>query len=146
MPNPHEHAFAFASDFLAMEYALKRSGFIRKNKKAAEADWNLFSTKLGPDFFRLVVEKEIAVTLIGNPPRLLLADMGWSPPATVPLSNVTQLIVNGVCRVRNSYVHGEKFTGGPDGQWERDGVLISEAHEVLKLAMIFIGKESLRSS
>ena len=137
MRNPHVGAIEFAADFRSMEYALKRSKFIRKNRRAAEADWDLFATKLGADFFRSVVEREIAITLIGSPPRMLMSDMKWSPPATAPLSNVNQLIINGVCRVRNSYLHGEKFTGGPDGQWERDSVLISEAHEVLKLAMTF---------
>ena len=44
-------------------------------------------------------------------------------------------MLNGVCRVRNSYIHGEKFTGGPEGQWDRDTTLIMEAHAVLKEAM-----------
>lgn len=37
----------------------------------------------------------------------------------------------GSAAVRNSYFHGEKFTGGPAGQWERDAKLIEEAHAVL---------------
>ena len=39
--------------------------------------------------------------------------MEWAPANPEPLTNVAQLIVNGVCRVRNSYIHGEKFVGGP---------------------------------
>ena len=61
--------------------------------------------------------------------------MQWSPPNPAPLANVAQLMINGVCRVRNSYIHGEKFTGGPEGQWDRDTTLIMEAHAVLKEAM-----------
>jgi len=38
-------------------------------------------------------------------------------------------------RARNSYLHGEKFRGGPDGQWERDVTLIKEAHIVLQAAL-----------
>jgi hypothetical protein len=135
MANPHQAAIAFAADFGRMEYALKRSGCLRKGKKVAEADWESFAQKLGCDFFEEVSASEIAKTLIGHPPRQLLADLQWSPDAPEPLANVAQLIVNGVCRVRNSYLHGEKFTGGPDGQWERDATLIAEAHAVLKKAM-----------
>ena len=58
----------------------------------------------------------------------------WQP-AESNLSDVVALFVRGVCRVRNSYMHGEKFTGGPDGsQWERDAMLLSDALAVLELA------------
>lgn len=133
--NPYEAAEMFAADFRQAEYALKRSGYLRKHKKVAEADWDLFAKALGPKFFVDVVAKEIAKTLVGQPPRRLLKNLEWSPPCPVPLTNVAQLLVNGVCRVRNSYIHGEKFTGGPEGQWERDLTLILEAQAVLKEAM-----------
>jgi hypothetical protein len=135
MVNPYDAAEAFITDFRAMEYALKRSGYLRKGKEIAEADWDLFASKLGRPFFEHVIAAGIAKTLVGQPPRRLLANMEWSPPSPPPLTNVTQLIINGVCRVRNSYIHGEKFTGGPEGQWDRDTILIAEAHAVLKAAM-----------
>ena len=137
MNNPYKAAEGFAADFRQMEYALKRSGYLRKGSKVAEADWDLFANSLGTDFFEHIVSTGIAKSLIGQPPRQLLADMQWSPPSPTPLANVTQLLVNGVCRVRNSYIHGEKFTGGPEGQWERDATLVAEAHAVLKEAMAF---------
>jgi hypothetical protein len=139
MSNPYTAAEEFARDFRATEYALKRSGFLRKNREAAEADWDLFARSLGQPFFDHVIGKEIATTLIGNPPRRLLADMSWSPEQPAPLTSVAQIIINGVCRVRNSYIHGEKFTGGPEGQWDRDLILIKEAHAVLIQAMQFPG-------
>jgi hypothetical protein len=135
LANPHEAADAFARDFRRMEYALKRSGFLKKDREVAEADWDLLASKLGRKFFVNIMVKEIARTLIGRPPRRLLATIEWSPPNPAPLTNVTQLFLEGVCRVRNSYIHGEKFTGGPEGQWERDLTLVSEAHAVLKEAM-----------
>ena len=116
MVNPYRAAEAFATDFRQMEYVLKRNGYLRKDKEVAEADWDLFAKNLGTAFFEHVVAIEIAKTLIAHPPRRLLANMQWSPPSPTPLTNVTQLIINGVCRVRNSYIHGEKFTGGPEGQ------------------------------
>lgn len=137
MTNPYKSAEAFVADFRRMEYFLKRSSYLRKGSKVAEADWDRFANSLGPEFFEHVVSAEIAKTLVGEPPRQLLADMQWSPPNPAPLTNVTQLVVNGVCRVRNSYIHGEKFTGGPEGQWKRDATLVAEAHAVLKEAMRF---------
>jgi hypothetical protein len=133
--NPHEAARAFTTDFGQVEYALKRSGYLRKGKDVAEADWNAFARDLGGDFFKAVVEKQIATTLIGVPPRRLLADLQWSPENPAPLTNVHDLIIQGVCRVRNSYHHGEKFVGGPEGQFDRDKTLVEEAHAVLNEAI-----------
>lgn len=134
MDNPYEAATAFAADFRRMEYTLKRSGYVRKNKKEAQADWDKFAQDLGKEFFDDVVTKGYAKILIGHPPRKLLANLQWTPEHPSPLSNVAQLFAVGVCRVRNSYIHGEKFTGGPEGQWERDVSLIQEAHAVLNEA------------
>lgn len=142
--SPYQVADVFAADFRSVEYALKRSGHLRKGKKVAEADWSGFAQELGEAFFHQIQASGIAKTLINHPPRQLLATLDWSPPNPPPLANVTELIVNGVCRVRNSYIHGEKFTGGPDNQWERDVLLMAEAHAVLKQA-IGIRPVSLRN-
>lgn len=137
MRNPYKAADAFASDFRQMEYALKRSNYVRKNRKSAQADWDRFAQDLGKFFFDHVMAEGIAKTLIGHPPRQLLTNLQWSPENPAPLVNVAQLFTIGVCRVRNSYFHGEKFTGGPRGQWERDTLLIREAHAVLNEAFPF---------
>lgn len=135
MHNPYEIAGAFARTFGEAEYVLKRSGHLRQNKDVAEADGDAFARDLGPDFFAAIVDKGIAKTLIGEPPRRLMNDLQWAPEIPVPFTNVHELIVQGVCRVRNSYLHGEKFRGGPNGQWERDVSLIREAHAVLEEAI-----------
>jgi hypothetical protein len=136
MSNPHEAADAFAKAFRQTEYAMKRSGYLRKNKGVAEAEWDLFAKDLGHSFFDLVQAKGIAVTLIGHPPRLRMAEtMEWAPEEPKPLTTIAQLIVNGVCRVRNGYVHGEKFTGGAEGQWDRGGRLVGKAHDALRAAV-----------
>lgn len=135
MDNPYVVARVFAGQFGDAEYALKRSGRMRLNKKSAEADWDAFARDLGSEFFAAVVANGIAKTLIGEPPRRLTNDLVWAPEIPVPLTNVHELIIQGVCRVRNSYLHGEKFRGGPDGQWERDVKLIKEAHAVLQAAL-----------
>jgi hypothetical protein len=138
LDNAYYAARSFATDFGKTEYALKRSGFLRKEKDVAEPDWNAFASALGNEFFASVTESKIATTLIGEPPRRLLSTMEWSPEKPVPLTNVHELIVQGLCRVRNSYIHGEKFTGGPDHQWDRDLMLVSEAHAVLRAAIAWL--------
>ena len=135
MDNHYETAQAFAIDYGQAEYALKRSKYLRKNKPVAEADWDSFARDLGPEFFAHIVGRQIATTLIEKPPRRLMADMEWSPDTTSPLIDVHQLVIQGMCRVRNSLFHGEKFTGGPEGQWDRDLTLITEAHAVLREAI-----------
>lgn len=134
MTKPHETAEAFTVAFRNAEYALKRSTYVRGNRDFAEADWDRFAKDLGRAFFDDVVQRGIAPTLIGTPPRKLQRDLSWVPAQPEPLRTVAQLIVNGVCRVRNSLFHGEKFVGS-DGQWERDQTLIVEAHAVLEAAM-----------
>lgn len=139
MANPYLAADEFRALFGNAEYALKRSEFMRVKNEKPEPAWDLYARSLGSDFFQHIVAAGIAQTLIGDPPRQLMAEtMEWAPKQTTPLSNVHQLFIEGVCRVRNSYVHGEKFTGGPEGQWDRDAALIEEAHAVLKEALTFL--------
>ncbi|WP_234180395.1 hypothetical protein [Sphingopyxis sp. NFH-91] len=140
MEDPYKLAASFARSFGETEYALKRSSHLRENKDVAEADWDSFARDLGPDFFATVVDRGIAKTLISEPPRRLMKNLQWAPEVPIPLANVQELIVQGVCRVRNSYLHGEKFTGGPDGQWTRDLTLIKEAHAVLDAAISWLNR------
>jgi hypothetical protein len=122
--------------FGRVEYGLKRSGHLARNVKHAQADWADYAAALGPNFFDEVVASGIADTLISNPPRKLMRDgLQWSRGKSTPLQNVHELFVEGVCRVRNSVVHGEKLVGGAGGQWSRDTRLIREALAVLKLAL-----------
>lgn len=139
MHDPHVAAQAFARTFSDAEYALKRSGRMRANRPTAEADWDAFASDLGPEFFAEVVNRGIANTLIGEPPRRLNNQLVWGPEIPASLKNVQELIIQGVCRVRNSYLHGEKFRDGPDGSWARDVTLIEEAHSTLRAALAWLG-------
>lgn len=137
MSDPYADAKELADLFGRFEYALKRGGFLA-NKKAAEADWGDYADALGEGFFNDVVSAKIADTLINDPPRKLLTDGAmpvWQNPQPAPLANVRELIVQGVCRVRNSFIHGEKFTVDPTGpDHKRDGKLVAEALAVLRMA------------
>lgn len=131
----YDVAAEFARLFGQYEHSLKRNGFQKKKSKVAEADWEAYAAALSEDFFEHVNKSDIARTLIDHPPRKLMADLTWLPEKPFALTSVDDLFVRGVCRVRNSYIHGEKFVGGPDGEnWERDGTLVFEALAVLKEA------------
>jgi hypothetical protein len=129
----HDYGQAFFRLFSRFEHGLKRSNFLREGRKDAQADWNAFAKALGNEFFDHVVESKIASTLILDPPARLLRDrLEWERPQR-PLQDVTELFTRGVCRVRNSYFHGEKFVGGED-QDARDRQLVDEALNVLEAA------------
>lgn len=131
----HNSAREFGELFGRFEYALKRSDHLAKGKAHAEADWRSYAKALGPDFFKEVVSSGVAPTLINDPPRKLMREgLTWSRSDSGPLKDVEDLFVHGVCRVRNSLQHGEKFVGG-HGQWERDSRLVSEALQVLRIAL-----------
>jgi hypothetical protein len=133
MRNPYEVGQEFATLFGSMERALKRSNYLR-DRAAAEADWNKFARDLGPDFFEHVKRSRLAETLLSEPPRKLVKEgLKWEPEIAKPLANVTELFEQGVCRVRNNFLHGEKFVGG-SGNWERDATLVYEALMVLREA------------
>lgn len=133
--DPRNIKAIFETDFGTMEYALKRSGYLKTGRDYAAADWGAFAKDLGESFFDHVVATGVAKTLIGHPPRKLLNTLKWSPEHPLPLRTVQDLIVIGVGRVRNNCVHSEKFVGGPEGQWDRDLTLVREAHAVLKAAI-----------
>ncbi|MGU3420836.1 hypothetical protein [Methylobacterium sp. D54C] len=134
MSDPYKDATDLAREFGRYEYALKRSGFLRSNPSAM-ADWNAFARELGSDFFDVVCASGKADTLIHEPPRKLMNQgLKWLPENPEPLRNVVELFEIGVCRVRNSLVHGEKFTASCEQQRQRDERLVSEALFVLRLS------------
>jgi hypothetical protein len=130
-----EVAHAFISLFAQLEKSLKDSGQIKRGRKVAEADWSAFADSLGSAFFDRVQQSGKAENLIKEPPRRRMADgLVFSPETPLPLGNIQDLIVLGVCRVRNNLVHGEKFGVSGVG-WERDEILTREARWVLQKAV-----------
>ena len=120
----------FRDLFADFEYRLKRRGFL-KRRPDAQANWEMFARAIGQAFFEEVRMEGIANTLIGAPPGKLLAEhMDWTRP-DAPLATTEALFVQGVCRVRNSLNHGEKFRGDYLQQ-ARDTTLVAEALAVLE--------------
>lgn len=130
--NPYDDARRLEELYRRFEHALKRSGHLKKGRPDAQADWGSFAKKLGEEFFEEVASTGAANTLLNDPPRKLMAeDLNWRRKRA-NLTNVVELFVQGVCQVRHSYVHGEKFVS--DGNYERDAALVHEALHILLLA------------
>jgi len=128
-----EIAREFGDLFSQYEHALKRCGFLRPNRADAQADWRSFASTLGQEFFDEVAARKIAENLIDRPPgKLMREGLNWERPDR-PLEDAVALFERGVCRVRNSLFHGEKFVGDM-AQLQRDRVLVVEATAVLKAA------------
>jgi hypothetical protein len=139
LPRAAKNWPAYAQDFVALfariERRLKDAGKIKRGKKIAEADWTTLSDVLGPNFFDEIRRSGQASNLIAEPPRTkMAAGLVFSPENPCPLENVRDLLIRGVCRVRNNIVHGEKFDISGAG-WERDEALTRQAHWVLLRAM-----------
>lgn len=123
----------FGDLFAVYERALKRGGFLRQDRRDAQADWRAFATALGSEFYDEVRAKNLANTLIDKPPAKLMREgLVWNRPER-PLENSVELFEHGVCRVRNSLFHGEKFIGNAD-DIGRDITLVMEALAVLRAA------------
>lgn len=133
--SPYEIGREFAELFSRYEHALKRGGFLRKDTAIAQADWRAFGRTLGDEFFNEVRRQKIAETLIEDPPgRLMRDNLAWARPER-PLGSSVDLFECGVCRVRNSLFHGEKFVGDAE-QMGRDTALVTQALAVLHAAMV----------
>ena len=130
----NDEARKFADLYGRFEYALKRTGHLKKGRPNAQADWASFAGSLGAAFFEEVRSSGVANILINDPPRKQMSEgLKWTRSEPAKLNSVEELFLQGVCRVRNSYAHGEKFKGNP-AQSERDAKLVSDALTVLNLA------------
>jgi hypothetical protein len=127
-------AYKFVLLFAQVERRLKDAGKLKQGKKVAEADWSAFALSLPSDFFGRVLASGRAQNLINEPPRTRTPTGRVFTPQTRPLGDVVGLFVQGVCRVRNNLVHGEKFGSiGPES--DRDEALTQEAYWVLEQAI-----------
>jgi hypothetical protein len=123
------HAFAFRDLFARVEHALRRIGYCRSNSERAAVDWRRFANDLGPDFFKIVTDSKKAETLLAEPPRVMHRSGEWRPTRQLPIADVTELVLRGLCQVRNNIVHGEKFIGENS---ERSHALVVEAYWILE--------------
>lgn len=97
-PPAEEFANNFATLFGQMEHAMKRCNFCVDHKDNAEADWDKLSKSLGEKFFHEVTASGKAPTLLSRRPRKLKRQpFTWLPAEALPVTNVQELFVNGIC-------------------------------------------------
>lgn len=120
--------------FTRFEYALKEIGYAEPARNNdINVLWDRFvNDHLGPQFFKLVRETQIASTLLERPPSRQVIQNGvlnWEK-STPPSS--TQDLFGAVRRVRNNLVHGGK-SGDEDS--DRNAELVADALDVLLEAL-----------
>ena len=108
--------FRFFLAFSRFEYALKRAGFLRKEKiPKAEADWDRFSQENNAAFERLFKSQRLQSACDfydKNPPKKQIYKDGTLDWGEAPQQNPTYLLnlLRMVRRVRNNLFHGGKFS------------------------------------
>jgi hypothetical protein len=130
--NLPEHAVAFVDQFRRLEHVLRRSDCVRTDQPKAVIDWRRFARELGPNFFAMVIKSGAAEVLIREPPRIYCREGGMAPENPAPITDVEQLIVRGMCQVRNNILHGEKYV---ERGSKRDDDLVMQALWVLQRAI-----------
>jgi hypothetical protein len=127
------HAVAFRDLYARVEHVLRRNGYLRPDRPKAEVDWRKFANDMGHPFFEHVRDSQSAGTLISEPPRAYYREGGWQPENQLPIENVVELFLRGICQVRNNIEHGEKFMVAES---PRSDVLVNEARWVLEQATL----------
>lgn len=124
-------AWSFFVLFARAEYALKRSGFLKK-KSIAEADWGAFAREI-----RVVPSPATiaAAYLREHPPRRqeqVDRVLRWSDPIQPgDGEHELEFVCRCICTVRNNLFHGGKFQDGPISEPTRDHDLLRFASEVV---------------
>ena len=131
-------AVRFFYCFSRFEYALKKAGYTKPDKKNAEPDWDRFANvELQKAFFDNIKTEPKADILFKEPPRkqIVLSDgkLGWCPKAPdFPYRpNSVQKLFEYIRCIRNNLFHGGKVPFDSD----RDVKLINAALFVLEEAL-----------
>jgi hypothetical protein len=134
LPRAASSFFVFFSRF---EFALKRTGHLKADKKRAEPDWPGFASDLGDSFLDEVRGSGEAVALLTRPPKKQIVEndrLGWQDAE--PINDVKKLF-EAVCLVRNNLFHGGKFPEpiGFISDVSRDQELHVQSKRVLEMAL-----------
>jgi hypothetical protein len=124
--------------FSRFEYALKRSGFVKGNKKRVDSDWD----KFGKRYNRLFLKNNKDDLYIAwdyfckSPPKKQILDqavLNWSDEGTGVKDRKPELkwLLVMVRRVRNNLFHGGKFPTQPIDDPSRDRELIQKSMFIL---------------
>ncbi len=127
--------FEFFWKFSVFECALKREGYLKKGKGAAEPDWDEFgkfihgkARMIGKDFL------EAALELRKLSPRKQVNEsqrLGWKALAQSDGESDEAYTIRLLTTVRNNLFHGGKYPDGPEFEVARDRKIIRAALAIL---------------
>ena len=130
-----QKALEFYVVFSRFEYALKEQLYVHKGKKPKnlEVNFDTFAKDIRTNFAKAILDEatlKVAVSYFcQNPPRKQIWDgtkPDWSPAETgvQPTSYEMLLLIR---QVRNNLFHGGKGWLSPEGNAERDKILMTHA-------------------
>ena len=133
-----ELAFEFFWQFSAFECALKRAGYLRKDKEYADADWEAFGAKLSGKFGEIQDQTFTAALEfleLAPPRRQVVRDgrLGWKVLSRSPEDTRETWAIRLVKTIRNNLFHGGKYPDGPIEEVGRDAQLLRAARAVLEV-------------
>jgi hypothetical protein len=131
---PEKITIRFFATFSRFEMALMRCGYLRAGRQnMAEADWTRLPEDLGANFFDGVAASGQAVTLINDPPKILIVQNGALVFGQKPKPVKTSVeLFKSARQVRNNLFHGNKMFA-TDRQ--RDTKLMSEVLWLIEFMM-----------
>ncbi len=119
--------------FSRFEYALKRTGFAKKQgRDGVAADWDAFAIEIenrGPDLEKVLTAGRYILKSPPNKQILEGRELSWKPAR--PTQSPIQDLLIYVRRVRNNLFHGGKYPAGPEPDTARDEDLLRASIAVL---------------
>jgi len=132
----------FFACFSRFECALKRSGFVKKNKEEATPDWDTYSNGLPGSFSTEGDEAFLgAIAYLREfPPRRQIVEkgaLGWKDTPKGDGEKEVAYVLRLVRVVRNNLFHGGKYRTGPVQDPARNHRLLEACMVVLERALTF---------
>lgn len=136
----HEPVFAFFAVFSRFEYALKRSGFLKRDAGRAEPNWDAFVNSLGGRLVRVGDAQFIEARriLLSKPPKTQVVaqgQLGWQDTEPRRGESEERYLLRLVRTVRNNLFHGGKYPFGPVEEASRDKQLLRASNAILQACL-----------
>jgi hypothetical protein len=133
----HKLVLSFFMEFARFEYALKRSGFLRKGIKDAKPDWNSFAAWIRAHPSNTQSLRAAGQLLMTRPPKkqvVVGGALSWEECARDTGDTDEAYLLRLMRVVRNNLFHGGKFPypDGPVQDIARDRELLTAGLDILR--------------
>jgi len=126
--------------FSRFEYALKRAGFLKPNRRSAEPDWDTFGDALEQKYNSDETPQLSSSVdyLLSEPPKRQIVQedgsLGWDPDKRGSETEIVWLLLL-VRRIRNNLFHGGKYPYMPLPEPARDDRLLESSLVLLEACL-----------